>query len=167
MSNFNQSQGIYTLTELQLAIAKNPEKWKPLVFTNGCFDLLHVGHIRYLKRAKSLGKTLVVGLNSDTSVRQIKPNKGKLPSRPIVEENQRAEVMASLKMVDAVIIFDDTTAINLIKILQPDIYAKGGDYTIETLPEAQTVMSYGGKIELVEIEISSSTTNIINRILSV
>lgn len=167
MSNFNQSQGIYTLTELQLAIAKNPEQWKPLVFTNGCFDLLHVGHIRYLKRAKSLGKTLVVGLNSDTSVRQIKPNKGKLPSRPIVEENQRAEVMASLKMVDAVIIFDDTTAINLIKILQPDIYAKGGDYTIETLPEAQTVMSYGGKIELVEIEISSSTTNIINRILSV
>lgn len=167
MSNNFESQGIYTLSELQKAIASNPEKWRPLVFTNGCFDILHVGHVRYLKQAKSRGKTLVVGLNSDKSVQQIKPLKPNSPPRPIVEEKQRAEVLAALKMVDAVVIFAETTAINVIKTLQPDIYAKGGDYTISTLPEAETVISYGGKIELVKIEIPSSTTNIINRIISV
>ena len=165
-TNFEQ-QGIYTLSQLQKVIALNPNQWRPLVFTNGCFDLLHVGHVRYLKQAKSLGKTLVVGLNSDFSVQKIKPQISNSPPRPIVEEKQRAEVLASLKMVDGVVIFEETTAINVIKTLQPDIYVKGGDYTISTLPEAPTVMSYGGKIELVEIEIPSSTTNIINRILSV
>ena len=166
LTNF-EPEGIYSLSQLQKAIALNPNQWRPLVFTNGCFDLIHVGHVRYLKQAKSLGKTLVVGLNSDFSVQKIKPQTSNSPPRPIVEEKQRAEVLASLKMVDAVVIFEETTAINIIKTLQPDIYVKGGDYTISTLPEAPTVMSYGGKIELVEIEIPSSTTNIINRILSV
>lgn len=166
MSNIFETQEIYTLPQLKKAIALNPENWRPLVFTNGCFDLIHVGHVRYLKQAKSMGKTLVVGLNSDASVKQIKPPKPNSPPRPIVEENQRAEVLSSLKMVDGVVIFNETTAINLIDQLEPDIYVKGGDYTINTLPEAKTVMSYGGKIELVDIEIPSSTTNIINRILS-
>lgn len=166
LTNF-EPKGVYSLSQLQKAIALNPNQWRPLVFTNGCFDLIHVGHVRYLKQAKSLGKTLVVGLNSDFSVQKIKPQTSNSPPRPIVEEKQRAEVLASLKMVDGVVIFEETTAINVIKTLQPDIYVKGGDYTISTLPEAPTVMSYGGKIELVEIEIPSSTTNIINRILSV
>lgn len=159
-------EGIYTLIELQKAITSNPNQWRPLVFTNGCFDIIHVGHVRYLKQAKTLGKTLVVGLNSDSSVKQIKPSSSQSPARPIIEEKQRAEVLASLKMVDGVVIFEEITAINVIKTLQPDIYVKGGDYTIETLPESPTVISYGGKIELVEIEIPSSTTNIINRILA-
>lgn len=167
MQKDSPSQEIYSLTELQQAIASNPEKWRPLVFTNGCFDLLHLGHVRYLKQAKLLGKSLVVGINSDRSVQQIKPPSPNLPPRPIIEENNRAEIVASLKMVDGVVIFAETTAIDVIKALQPDIYVKGGDYTIETLPESAIVMSYGGKIKLVEIEIASSTTNIINRILSV
>ena len=167
MSNNLDQQGIYSLPQLKTAIALNPNQWRPLVFTNGCFDLLHVGHVRYLKEAKSLGKTLVVGLNSDLSVQKIKPQSLDSPPRPIVPEKQRAEVLAALNMVDGVVIFAETTAINVIKNLQPDIYAKGGDYTISSLPEAPTVMSYGGKIKLVEIEIPSSTTNIINRILSV
>lgn len=158
--------GVFTIAQLKKAIALNPTKWRPLVFTNGCFDLLHVGHTRYLKAAKSMGKKLIVGLNSDRSVQQIKPSQPNFPPRPIVEQNQRAEVLACLKMVDGVVIFEQTTAINLIKELEPDIYVKGGDYTVSTLPEAPTVMSYGGKIELVKIEIPSSTTNIINRILS-
>lgn len=167
MSTNLEQQGIYSLSQLQKAIALNIDKWRPLVFTNGCFDLLHVGHVRYLKEAKSMGKTLVVGINSDLSVQQIKPPTSDFPPRPIIEEKQRAEVVASLKMVDGVVIFEETTAINVIKTLQPDIYTKGGDYTISNLPEAPIVMSYGGKIKLVEIEIPSSTTKIINRILSV
>ncbi len=161
------SESIYSLSELQKVIALNPKQWRPLVFTNGCFDLIHVGHTRYLKQAKSLGKTLVVGLNSDKSVQQIKPPSPNYPPRPIIPENQRAEVLASLKVVDGVVIFEETTAINVIKALQPDIYAKGGDYSISSLPEAPTVMAYGGTIKLVEIEIPSSTTDIIKRILSV
>ena len=157
--------GLYTLTELQQALASEPESWRSLVFTNGCFDLLHAGHVRYLQAAKSLGRTLVVGLNSDHSVQTIKPNREGLPNRPIVPEMQRAEVLCALKPVDAVVIFSETTATNLIAALKPDIYVKGGDYQIQTLPEAPTVQAYGGRIELVKIEIPSSTTAIINRIL--
>ncbi len=155
------------LKELQEAIAADEKRWKPLVFTNGCFDLLHAGHIRYLQAAKSLGRSLVVGLNSDRSVQTIKPPQIGLPPRPIVPQQQRAEVLAALKPVDAVVIFDETTAISLINQLQPDIYVKGGDYTIETLPEAPTVLGYGGKISLIQVELPTSTTAIINRILQV
>lgn len=157
--------GLYTLTELQQAIASSPELWRPLVFTNGCFDLLHVGHIRYLQVAKSLGRSLVIGLNSDRSVQTIKPNRPGLPQRPIVPEIQRAELLAALKPVDGVVIFHSSTAAQLIEALKPDIYVKGGDYRIETLPEAAVVQAYGGQVELVKIEIPTSTTGIIDRIL--
>lgn len=157
--------GIYNLSELQDAIATEAEKWRPLVFTNGCFDLLHVGHLRYLQVAKSLGRSLVVGLNSDRSVQTIKPNASKLPTRPIVPEMQRAELLSALKPVDAVVIFAETTATQLIEKLKPDIYVKGGDYRLETLPEAAIVQSYGGRIELIDIEIPTSTSGIIDRIL--
>jgi D-glycero-beta-D-manno-heptose 1-phosphate adenylyltransferase len=156
---------IYNLSELESAIASSPSQWRPLVFTNGCFDLLHVGHVRYLQVAKSLGRNLVVGLNSDRSVQSIKPALPGFPSRPIVPEIQRAELLAALKPVDAVVIFAETTATHLIQTLKPDIYVKGGDYRLETLPEASAVLAYGGKIELVQVEIPTSTTAIVNRIL--
>lgn len=151
---------IFNLEELRSLVERSPTDWRPIVFTNGCFDLIHVGHVRYLKAAKALGKTLVVGLNSDISVGQLKG-----ASRPIVTENQRAEVLAALKPVDAVVIFSEQTAVKLIAAIAPDIYVKGGDYTPETLPEAPTVLAYGGKIELIQIEVSSSTSKIIQQII--
>ncbi|MGA7932016.1 MAG: adenylyltransferase/cytidyltransferase family protein [Kovacikia sp.] len=159
--------GLYTLEELREAIAAKPERWRPLVLTNGCFDLLHAGHVRYLQAAKGLGRALVVGLNSDQSVRTIKPQTPGLPPRPIVPDTQRAEVLAALKPVDGVVIFAETTACQLVEALLPDIYAKGGDYQIETLPEAIVVQAYGGRIELIKIEIPSSTSAIIKQILTV
>ena len=157
---------IYTLVQIKERITAEPQKWRPLVFTNGCFDLLHVGHIRYLDCARSLGKALIVGVNSDHSVQKIKPAKKGLPSRPIIPEEQRLEVLAGLRSVDGVVMFTETTASNIIASLQPDIYVKGGDYSIETLPEAATVQSYGGKIELIKIEIPTSTSGIIQKILT-
>ncbi|MGD1703749.1 adenylyltransferase/cytidyltransferase family protein [Dapis sp. BLCC M229] len=157
--------GLYNLTELEQLINSQPTFWRPLVFTNGCFDLVHAGHIRYLWAAKSLGRSLVVGLNSDRSVQNIKPQEEGYPMRPIVPEVQRAEVLAALKPVDGVVIFNEATATNIIERLKPNIYVKGGDYSIETLPEAPKVKGYGGKISLVQIEVPTSTTAIINRIL--
>jgi rfaE bifunctional protein nucleotidyltransferase chain/domain len=135
------------------------------VFTNGCFDLLHAGHVRYLQVAKSFGRALVVGLNSDRSVKTIKPHKPGFPARPLVPESQRAEVLVNLKPVDGVVIFSETTATQLIQALQPDVYVKGGDYSLSTLPEASVVQAYGGRIELVKVEVHTSTTALIDRIL--
>lgn len=157
--------GIYSLSELQQAIARRPEQWRPLVFTNGCFDLLHAGHVRYLQVARSLGRSLVVGLNSDRSVKTIKPHQPGLPPRPLVPERQRAEILVALKPVDGVVIFSETTATHLIQALQPDVYVKGGNYTQSTLPEAPVVQAYGGQIELVKVEVQTSTTALIDRIL--
>lgn len=154
------------LSALQAAIARDPDRWRPLVFTNGCFDLLHAGHVRYLAAARALGRSLVVGLNSDRSVAGIKPPAPGFPPRPIVPEDQRAEVLLALKSVDAVTIFDDPTATALITALQPDIYVKGGDYQIDTLPEAPAVLAGGGRIELVSIEVPSSTSGLVQRILA-
>jgi D-glycero-beta-D-manno-heptose 1-phosphate adenylyltransferase len=157
--------GVYRLRELERSIASAPDNWRPIVFTNGCFDLLHAGHVRYLQAAKSLGRSLVVGLNSDVSVQAIKPQQPGFPPRPIVPEAQRAEVLAALKAVDAVVIFSEITATKLIGILKPDIYVKGGDYQVESLPEAPAVIAGGGKISLIEIEVPSSTSAIVKRIL--
>ncbi len=159
-------KGIYSLEAIATIIDNESEQWRPLVFTNGCFDLIHPGHIRYLRQAKTYGKKLIVGLNSDSSVRQIKPPVPGYPPRPIISESQRAEVLAALKPVDGVIIFPEVTAVNLIKTLKPEIYVKGGDYKLDNLPEAPLVRSYGGSIQLVKIEIPSSTSNIVETILS-
>lgn len=158
--------GVYTLSELHQAITAHPEQWRPLVFTNGCFDLLHAGHVRYLQAARALGRSLVVGLNSDAPVQQIKPVKAGVPPRPIIPETQRGEVLAALKPVDAVVLFSEPTAIALIQALQPDLYVKGGDYQIDRLPEAPAVLAYGGQIQLINVEVPSSTTGIIQRILA-
>ncbi|MGK7924245.1 MAG: adenylyltransferase/cytidyltransferase family protein [Spirulina sp.] len=158
-------QGIYQLEQLEQTIRVHPERWRPLVFTNGCFDLLHAGHVRYLQTAKTFGKSLVVGLNSDASVGQLKPQQPGMPSRPLIPESQRAEVLAALKAVDGVVIFPQLTATHLIETLKPDIYVKGGDYTPETLPEYPDVVAYGGRIELVKVAVPSSTTAIVRQIL--
>jgi len=132
---------------------------KEIVFTNGCFDILHVGHVRYLQAAKVKGDLLVVGLNSDSSVKELKGEK-----RPIVPEKERAEMLAALEVIDYVVIFDELTAKGVIGKLQPDIYVKGGDYQVEELPEAEVVYKYGGKIELVKEVKGASTTNIVKEI---
>lgn len=130
-----------------------------VVFTNGCFDILHAGHVRYLSKARSFGDCLVLGLNSDASVRRIKG-----PARPINNEQDRAEVVGALGCVDYVVIFDEPTAEELITKVHPDVYVKGGDYTMETLPEGQLVKKYGGRVELVKLVEGRSTTNVINKI---
>lgn len=132
---------------------------KKIVFTNGCFDIIHVGHVRYLTTAKSFGDVLIVGLNTDESVRKLKG-----AMRPVNNQYDRAEVLLGLKAVDYVIFFGEQTAESLIAEIQPDIYVKGGDYTLETLPEAKIVQSYGGRVELVNLVEGKSTTNIIEKI---
>ena len=135
---------------------------KKIVFTNGCFDIIHAGHVRYLTTAKNFGDVLIVGLNTDESVKRLKG-----ANRPINNQDDRAEVLLGLKAVDHVIFFGEQTAENLIAEVKPDVYVKGGDYTLETLPEAKIIQSYGGRVELVNLVAGRSTTNIIGKILEV
>ena len=135
---------------------------KKIVFTNGCFDIIHAGHVRYLTAAKNFGDILIVGLNTDESVRNLKG-----ASRPINSQDDRAEVLLGLKAVDHVIFFGEQTAENLIAEVKPDVYVKGGDYTLETLPEAKIVQSYGGRVEFVSLVAGRSTTKIVEKILEV
>ena len=134
---------------------------KKIVFTNGCFDLLHPGHSHYLTEAKALGDVLIVGLNSDKSVKQIKGN-----DRPINNEDFRSKMLISLKPVDAVVIFNENTPIQIISIIKPAIHVKGGDYKITDLPEYETVVSNGGRVELLSFLDGYSSTNIINKLLN-
>ena len=129
-----------------------------VVFTNGCFDILHAGHVRYLTAARALGDVLILGLNSDASVRRLKGE-----TRPVNSEADRAEVVGALASVDYVVIFGEDTAEELIAKVQPAVYAKGGDYTLETLPEARIVESYGGEVAFIPLVEGKSTTNIIVR----
>ncbi len=138
-------------------------KWQAagerIVFTNGVFDILHVGHTRYLREAQALGDRLVVGINSDESVRRLKG-----PTRPINSELDRAEVIASLDFVDGVTVFADDTPISLLSVLKPDIHAKGGDYkTPDALPETAVVRAYGGDVVILQLVDGKSTTNIVKK----
>jgi rfaE bifunctional protein nucleotidyltransferase chain/domain len=130
-----------------------------LVFTNGHFDLLHVGHLDYLEKARALGDALYIGLNGDASTRRLKG-----AGRPLVPAEERARLLGALRAVSAVIIFEDDTADHLIRTLQPDIYVKGGDYANKTLPERPTVEAYGGQIALIDYLPGHSTTELIARI---
>ena len=132
---------------------------KRVVFTNGCFDILHVGHIRSLRDAKSRGDILVIGVNSDRSVRKIKG-----PSRPVVPEEERVELLCAFDMVDYVTVFDDETADAVLEKLRPDIHAKGTDYTPENVPERETVLGYGGEVAIVGDPKDHSTKSIVDRI---
>jgi D-glycero-beta-D-manno-heptose 1-phosphate adenylyltransferase len=132
---------------------------KKIVFTNGCFDIIHAGHVRYLKAARQLGDLLIVGLNSDSSVSLLKG-----PTRPINNQEDRAEVLAALSSVDYVIIFGEQTAEKLIRVIKPDIYVKGGDYVVANLPEAELIDKLGGEIVLIPEVQGRSSSNIINKI---
>lgn len=131
-----------------------------VVFTNGCFDLLHPGHVRYLAQARSLGDALVVGVNTDASVRRLE----KAPDRPLVEQDARATVVAALESVDAVSLFDEDTPAELIAALVPDVLVKGGDYTRDAVVGREVVEAAGGRVELIPFVPGYSTTALVARI---
>jgi rfaE bifunctional protein nucleotidyltransferase chain/domain len=133
-----------------------------VVFTNGCFDLLHVGHVRYLQAAKALGGFLVVGLNDDASVRRL--DKGS--ARPLTPQAERAEILAALACVDAVVIFSQDTPLELIINLRPEVLVKGGDYTLENIVGRPEVLSWGGEVRVIPLVPGKSTSSLINRIRS-
>jgi rfaE bifunctional protein nucleotidyltransferase chain/domain len=153
---------ILTLTDALVWRQQQTQAERIVVMTNGHFDLLHVGHARYLQAARALGDALVVGVNSDASTRARKPG------RPIVPQDERAELVAALGCVDAVVIFDDPTANVLVDSLRPDIYAKGGDWSRPDgprPPEAECVAAYGGRVVFLPYVAERSTTALIERIL--
>ncbi|HKP54099.1 MAG TPA: D-glycero-beta-D-manno-heptose 1-phosphate adenylyltransferase [Chloroflexia bacterium] len=133
-----------------------------VVLTNGTFDLLHIGHVRYLQKARDLGNILVVGINSDASVRGYKD-----AGRPVVPQDERAEIVAALRCVDYVTIFDEPTATHLVESLKPDIYVKGGDYSpgAKPLPEAEAVLSYGGQVKIIPLVQGHSASDLIRRVM--
>lgn len=146
--------------ELAIEILETAKKdGKKVVFTNGCFDILHRGHVTYLNEAKRQGDILVVGVNSDASVKKLKGE-----SRPINSEYDRAFVLDGLKAVDYTVIFEEDTPEDLIAYLKPSVHVKGGDYKKEDLPETKIVESYGGKVVILNFVEGKSTTNIINKI---
>ena len=145
-------------TDLNDLLKKIREEGKTIVTTNGCFDILHVGHVRYLEKTKSFADVLIVALNSDKSVKSIKGD-----NRPINNENDRAEVLSGLKSVDYVVLFDEDSPIELLLQIKPDVYTKGADYTVETLPEAKPIMEAGGRIEFISFVEGKSTTSIIEK----
>jgi rfaE bifunctional protein nucleotidyltransferase chain/domain len=149
------------LESLESVVAALKASGKTVVFANGCFDLLHVGHIRYLQSARELGDALVVGLNSDESVRQLKG-----PQRPLMPEDERAEILAALACVDYVVLFQELTVETLLRVLKPDIQCKGTDYTEETVPEREVVRSYGGRVAIAGDPKDHSTRDLIQDILS-
>ena len=145
----------------QSFVARHRAAGRRVVFTNGVFDLLHPGHVRYLQDAKSLGDVLIVGLNADASVRR---NKG--PSRPINPQDERAEVLAALAVVDAVVIFDEDTPAEIIALVQPDVLVKGADWAADRIVGRDTVEARGGHVVRVPVEQGYSTTAIVERVRS-
>ena len=156
----NNSTKIVTVDNLVPLLDEARRAGKKVVFTNGCFDILHAGHVRYLAAAGSEGDLLVVGLNSDASVRLIKGDK-----RPIVNQDQRGEVLAGLGCVDYVVLFNEPNPLALIETLKPDILAKGADWTEETIIGAEFVKSRGGRVVRISLVPEISTSQIIKRIL--
>lgn len=154
-----QAGKIYNFAGLKNQIERWRNNGERIVFTNGCFDLLHAGHVVYLEAARKLGDRLVLGLNTDRSVRALKGD-----SRPVVNEADRARVLAALESVDAVILFDDDTPLNLIKIIQPDVLAKGSDYNEEQVVGAKEVRAWGGQVALIDLVAGRSTTALINKL---
>ncbi len=150
---------IFSVDEINKETKRLRLKSKTIAFTNGVFDILHEGHIVVLSKAATFADVLIVGINSDTSVKKLKGN-----SRPINNENSRALIMASLIMVDAVVIFNEETPIELVTIIKPDVLVKGGDYSIETIAGASEVIASGGKVEIIPLEEGFSTTGIIGKI---
>lgn len=144
-------------------VAALTESWKKagekVVFTNGCFDVIHLGHVRYLEQAKALGNRLVIGVNSDESVKRLKG-----PERPVNDQRARAAVLASLRFTDAVVVFEEDTPSELIKALKPDVLVKGGDYKIENIAGADFVIQGGGKVEIIDFVEGYSSSKIIRKL---
>ncbi len=151
---------IVTLPQLaaQLNMLRNGNQPPKVVFTNGCFDLIHQGHVEYLSKARDLGDLLVVGLNSDTSVSRLKG-----PSRPISHQESRAWVLAAFSFVDYVVLFEEDTPLRLIETLCPNVLVKGGDYDRSNVVGADFVEAHGGRLELIPLVPGQSTTNLVNR----
>ena len=135
-------------------------KNKKVVFTNGCFDLLHVGHVRYLQEARALGDLLIVGLNSDSSVSKLKG-----PDRPVQNQDDRKEILSALSCVDYVVIFDEETPIKLIENVKPDILVKGGDWAVDKIVGSQFVLGNGGQVKSLPFHQGRSTSSIIQKVL--
>ena len=152
-------QKIKTLEDAKIEINRLKKEDKKIVFTNGCFDILHIGHTRYLYAARELGDFLIVAVNSDRSVKSIKG-----PERPIICENERAEMLAALGCVDMTVIFDEDTPYEVIKILVPHVLVKGGDWKEEDIVGSDIVKQAGGVVKSISFVEGSSTTDIINRI---
>jgi D-beta-D-heptose 7-phosphate kinase/D-beta-D-heptose 1-phosphate adenosyltransferase len=146
---------------LSLVIAEQKSQGKKIVFTNGCFDIIHSGHVIYLSQAKQLGDILIIGLNTDSSVSELKG-----PGRPVNNQIDRAIVLSALKSVDFVVFFEEDTPYNLIKLLQPDVLVKGGDYTVENIVGADIVRQNGGEVKIIPLVQGKSTSNIIEKINS-
>jgi rfaE bifunctional protein nucleotidyltransferase chain/domain len=147
---------------LKNEVEQRRRRGEKIAFTNGCFDILHVGHVRYLGEARKTGDLLILALNSDASVRAIKGEK-----RPLVPEQERAEVVASLAAVDYVTLFDETTPLKLIEYLRPDCLVKGGDWSEEAVVGRDSVRSWGGRVVLIPVVEGASTTNIVEKIRQV
>ena len=150
---------VLSLEELILRFGPGKRNGKRVVFTNGCFDLLHPGHIRSLETARGLGEVLIVGMNSDESVRRLKGE-----GRPVIPEQERAEILASLECVDAVVIFDESTPQRVVAALLPDVLVKGGDWPGNQIVGREEVEAAGGKVVLVEVVPGYSTTEILKKI---
>lgn len=151
----NTKNKILTLEKLKNFLKKAKKEGKKIVFTNGCFDILHSGHVRIIEFAKSQGDLLILGLNSDASVKRLKG-----PSRPVNKQNDRAIVVSALAAVDGVVLFKEDTPLNLIKIIKPDILVKGADYTTDNVVGRE----YAGKVVLCPLVKGKSTTNIIKKV---
>jgi D-beta-D-heptose 7-phosphate kinase/D-beta-D-heptose 1-phosphate adenosyltransferase len=156
----NSPKIIFDRKKLVSAVGKLKKQGKKVVFTNGCYDLLHVGHVRFLKAAKKLGDVLVLALNSDASVRRIKG-----PKRPVTPENERAEVMSALSCVDIVTLFKEDDPYNIIRDITPDVLVKGGDWALDKIIGADIVEAAGGKVKNVPYIKGKSTTNVIAKVI--
>lgn len=154
------STKIKNLDAMAAIVARERSRGRRVVFTNGCFDLLHVGHVKYLQKARRLGDMLILGLNSDASIRRLKG-----PDRPLIAEQERAHLLAALDCVDYVVLFDDDKPLKLLETLRPDVLAKGADYSHEGVVGYEIVEAYGGRVERVELVEGKSTTSIIGTIL--
>jgi D-glycero-beta-D-manno-heptose 1-phosphate adenylyltransferase len=159
VSGENLHPAVLSLDELILRFGRSKRNGKRVVFTNGCFDLLHPGHIHSLEAARALGDVLIIGLNSDDSVRTLKG-----PGRPVIPAEERAEILASLECVDAVVIFDELTPQRVIAALLPDVLVKGGDWPGDQIVGREEVEAAGGKVVLIDVLPGYSTTEILNKI---
>ncbi len=156
-----KSKKIFNLKSLEKECAHLKKQNKKVVFTNGCFDLVHAGHVRYLTEARNLGDVLVVAVNSDVSVRKLKGEK-----RPIVSQAQRLEVLSGFWFIDYLILFSGNTPLNLIKTLTPNILVKGGDWTLDQIVGRDHVETHGGKVVRIPLVKGTSTTSLIDRVLA-